>query len=174
MQIILVLNCFLVSPKMTLLDTYKEDPVYTKSLSNPQEVQHRFVTMPKALNRPVHSLDDRLEEIDMYATGPVMLIQDHLTALLQCSTVEFREQICQWMSRHVGDVGMIEKWLAVHGLSLQEYFRMLGEGTASDGLEVWATSMALNCPLNIVMEDCVVYRQRRDRLYIPNLHAFHV
>ena len=50
---------------------------------------------------------------------------------------------------------MIEKWLAIHGLNLQEYLGILGNNGASDGLEVWAASLAMNQPLNIIMADSV-------------------
>ncbi len=50
---------------------------------------------------------------------------------------------------------MIEKWLAVHGLTLQDYLLHLkGQGT-SDGLELWLTSMGMDTPFNVVLEDVV-------------------
>ncbi len=50
---------------------------------------------------------------------------------------------------------MIEKWLAIWGLNLQEYLGILGNNGASDGLEVWAASLAMNQPLNVIMADSV-------------------
>ncbi len=50
---------------------------------------------------------------------------------------------------------MIEKWLAVRGISLQEYLEILGGNGSSDGLEIWAASMAMNQPVNVVMLDMI-------------------
>ena len=50
---------------------------------------------------------------------------------------------------------MIKKWLAVHGLILQDYLQQLkGQGT-SDGLELWLTSMGMDTPFNVVLKDMV-------------------
>ncbi len=59
------------------------------------------------------------------------------------------------MCDNAGWVPMIEKWLMVCGLSLDEYFKILGDGGSSDGLEVWVTSLALDKAVNFVMEDSV-------------------
>ncbi len=50
---------------------------------------------------------------------------------------------------------MIEKWLAVHGLTLVDYIEHLLLGGTTDGLEVWLLSMATNTPVNIFQEDRV-------------------
>ena len=84
-----------------------------------------------------------------------MLLQENLSRLMECSVVDYREQICQWLQDNVIHVPMIEKWLAIWGLNLQEYLGILGSNGASDGLEVWAASLVINQPLNVVMADSV-------------------
>ena len=54
-------------------------------------------------------------------------------------------------------VPMIDKWLAVQGLNLQEYLGILGDNRTSDGLEVWVASLVMNQPLNAIMADSVWY-----------------
>ncbi len=87
--IMLIVNCFLLSLAMQWCNAMKEDPLYIQPLCDPCETQSCYVIMPKILNRPVHDVNDCLQEIGMYATGPRMLIQDNLALLQQCTTVDF-------------------------------------------------------------------------------------
>ncbi len=50
---------------------------------------------------------------------------------------------------------MILSWLAIHGLSVEEYIALLEQQRDSDGLEVWAVSIALGQPINVIFEDAV-------------------
>ncbi len=50
---------------------------------------------------------------------------------------------------------MIEKWIAVRGMNLQEYLDMLSTGASVDGLELWAASMAMNILISVIMEDSI-------------------
>ncbi len=153
--IVLVLGCFLTSPQMQLGCPKLEDNTYIKPLANAKMVQNRFVAIPRALNKPARNVTDRNEEVDMYATGPAMLIQDCLANILECTTSVYHEQICHWLEQNSADLPMIAKWLAVRGISLPEYQQILGNQGALDGLEVWAASMAFNQPINMVLEDSV-------------------
>ncbi len=48
---------------------------------------------------------------------------------------------------------MIEKWLAVHGLTLGDYIQHLRDSGTSDGLELWLSSWAMQCPVNVFLRD---------------------
>ena len=50
---------------------------------------------------------------------------------------------------------MIEKWLAVRGLDLEEYLSHLESDRVSNGLELWLLSLASDHPINVVMDDSV-------------------
>ncbi len=50
---------------------------------------------------------------------------------------------------------MLEMWLAVRGISLEEYADHLLANGSSDGLEVWVYSHTLNLPITIIMEQTV-------------------
>ncbi len=58
---------------------------------------------------------------------------------------------------------MIEKWLGVCGLNLEEYLMHLGSDCSSDGLELWLTSISMDTLFNVVMDDCV-YSTSHDRI----------
>ncbi len=88
--VVLVLHCFLTSPKMTFNDK-KEDSFHIMPLSDPREAADCFVPVPKVLNDPVHDVDACLEEVGMYALGPRVLIQNSLADLLECSVADYRE-----------------------------------------------------------------------------------
>ncbi len=53
------------------------------------------------------------------------------------------------------DVHMIEKWLAVRGLDLEECLSHLESDRVSNGLELWLLSLASDHPINVVMDDSV-------------------
>ncbi len=48
---------------------------------------------------------------------------------------------------------MAEKWLVVRGLTLSDYISHLRGSGKSDGLELWLSSMATNCPVNVFNKD---------------------
>ncbi len=150
--ITLVVNCFLLSPKIEQFSV-QDDSSFIKPLSDPCLIQDNFVIMPKVLNRPVGDVQEWLDETGLYATGPQVLLQENLSRLMECSVVDYWEQICRWLQDNAVHVPMTEKWLAVQGLNLQEYLAILGGNGASDGLEVWAASLVMNQPLNMVMAD---------------------
>ncbi len=111
--------------------------------------------MLKVFNKPVTSPKERLEELGMEALTPSLPIPDHLAALLQCSVEGYHALLNGWMIQYSVDLHMIEKWLAVHGLSIQDYSVHLMANGSSDGLELWMASMVMNIPINMVMEDSV-------------------
>ncbi len=84
-----------------------------------------------------------------------MLLQEILASLLKSSVVDFHEQMYRWLHDNASNILMIEKWLAVRGISLQEYLEILGGNGSSDGLEIWAASIAMNQPVNVVMSDMI-------------------
>ena len=124
-------------------------------LSDPREVADHFVQVPKVLNCPVHDMDACLEEVGMYALGPQVLIQNSLADLLEYLVTDYREQICHWLHNWALEVPMIEKWIVIRGMNLQEYLDLLSTGTSVDGLELWAASLAMNIPISIIMEDSI-------------------
>ncbi len=50
---------------------------------------------------------------------------------------------------------IISSWLAIRGLTIEEYIMILEQGCESDRLEVWIASMALGQPLNVIFESIV-------------------
>ncbi len=152
--ITLVVGCFLLSPKMECFSA-KDNSFYIKPLHDPHLVQDSFVVMLSTLNKPVTDVQDCLDETGLYVTSPPMLLQEILASLMEYSVVDFHEQICRWLHDNATHVLMIEKWLAVQGISLQDYLQILGRNGSSDGLEVWAASMALNQQVNVVMSDTI-------------------
>ena len=94
--VVLVLRCFLTSPKMTFGDK-KEDSFYIMPLPDPREVADHFVPVPKVLNHPVYDMDACLEEVGMYALGPQVPIQNSLADLLEYLVTDYRKQICHWL-----------------------------------------------------------------------------
>ncbi len=55
-----------------------------------------------------------------------------------------------WLGHEATNVPMIEKWLAIHGLTLANYLAHLRNGGTSDGLELWAFSLATNKLVTII------------------------
>ncbi len=61
----------------------------------------------------------------------------------------------RWIWQFESDVQIISSWLAVRGLTIEEYVAILEQGHDSDGLEVWIASVALGQPLNMIFESTV-------------------
>ena len=110
--ITLVVGCFLQTLKMECFSV-KDDSFYIKPLHDPHLVQDSFVVMLHALNKPVTDVQDHLDKTGLYATSPPMLLWEILASLLECSVVDFHEQICRWLHDNAMHIPMIEKWLAV-------------------------------------------------------------
>ena len=90
----LVVGCFLLTPKMECFSV-KDDSFYIKPLHDPHLVQDTFVVMLHALNKLVMDVQECLDETGLYATSPPMLLQEILASLLECSVVDFWEQMCR-------------------------------------------------------------------------------
>ena len=103
----------------------KEDSFYIMPLLNPREVVDHFVPVPKVLNHPIHDVDVCLEEVGIYVLGPQVPNQNSLADLLECSVIDNREQICHWLHDWALQVPMIDKWIVVRGMNLQEYLDLL-------------------------------------------------
>ena len=153
--LILVLGCFLSALCMVRTAIKDGDPEYVTPLHDPREIWDAYVTMPKVFNKPVVSPEDRLEELGMEALSPSLPIQNHLADLLQCLVEDYQALLNGWMIQYSSDLHMIKKWLAVHGLSIQEYSMHLLANGSSDSLELWMASMAMNIPINVVIEDSI-------------------
>ena len=63
-------------------------------------------------------VQEHQDETGLYVTSPPMLLQEILSSLLECSVVDFHEQMCRWLHDNATHVLMIEKWLAACGISL--------------------------------------------------------
>ncbi len=113
------------------------------------------MVMPCTLNKPAIDVQGYLDETRLYVTSPPMPLQEILASLMECSVVDYCEQICRWLHDNATHVLMIEKWLAVQGISLQDYLQILGDNGSSDGLKVWAALMALNWLVNVVISDTI-------------------
>ena len=60
-----------------------------------------------------------------------------------------------WLGCVASDVLMIEKWLAVRGLTLLNYLQHLSSGGTSDSLELWVFSLAMDHAVTIVSSSTV-------------------
>ncbi len=86
--ITLVVNCFLLSPKMDQFSV-QDDSFFIKPLSDPCLVQDNFVIIPHVLNKLVGDIQEWLDETGLYATGPQVLLQENLSRLMECSVVDY-------------------------------------------------------------------------------------
>ncbi len=155
MSVVLILNCCLYTCKMSCLVLNKPDPDYVPLLHDPWPYLHEFMELPQALNRPVISPQERMDEIGLRQVAPDAPIQSHFASWMECSDQEYCQQIAEWIQVHETDILVISSWLAVHGLDVSEYIALLQWGDEADGLEVWAASLALGRFMNVVMDDTV-------------------
>ncbi len=84
-----------------------------------------------------------------------MPIHHLLVQLLGCAPDILWAQLQQWLIHHSLDMHMAEKWLVMQGLDLSECLTHLEGDGQCDGLELWLIFMAMNKPINVVMEDAV-------------------
>ena len=91
----------------------------------------------------------------MCACTPTKLLQELLSDSLQCPIEEYQQMMVDWLGCEATNVPMIEKWLAVCGLTLADYLTHLRNGGTLDGLELWAFSLAINKPITIIQESSV-------------------
>ncbi len=61
----------------------------------------------------------------------------------------------RWIQQFEYNIQIISSWLAVRGLTIEEYAVILEQGCDSNGLEVWAASITLGQPLNVVFKSLV-------------------
>ncbi len=95
-SIIIIIECFLVTPKMTHeVDT--EDSTYVRLFSDPRLAQTSFVEHLHALSDPIKNLLDRLKEIGLETLGSSRPIQDLLAELWECDALVFYMQLCDWL-----------------------------------------------------------------------------
>ena len=128
---------------------------FISTFVDPKEVMDRYITVPQVLNKLVLDVNAHLDELGLTEKEPQMSIQDHLACMLQTTSAEFQAHLSTWIMNYAPDIHMIEKWLAVHGLTLQDYLQHLKGQGASDGLELWLTSMGMDTPFKLVLEDVV-------------------
>ena len=154
-SVVLILNCVLYTKQMTQEAIKKHDNEYTATLCDPCPFIMNYVSIPKILNNPVKDTNSYMEEIRLQQRSPDMPIQQYLALLLECSVQDFCNQLGYWIWQFESDLPMILSWLAIHGLSVEEYIALLEQQRDSDGLEVWAVSIALGQPINVIFEDAV-------------------
>ncbi len=152
--ILMIISYFLVTSKMEQLPV-KEDPMYTKMFTDLWLAQTTFMEHPHALSDPVIDLKARMEEIGLEGSGGMRPLQDILAELWDCETSVFRAQLCNWLQCWSSELPIVTKWLAIRGLDLDEYIVCLQGGRGSDGLELWAASLAISQPINVVTESMV-------------------
>ena len=153
-----MIGCFLVTLPMAIALTPKVKDAADGFISmfvDPREVIDKYVTMPQVLNKPVLDIGTHLDELGLIEKEPQMSIQDHLVQMLQTTSNDFQAHLSTWITNYASEVHMIEKWLVVCGLTLQDYLLHLRGQGASDGLELWLTSMGMDTPFNVVLEDVV-------------------
>lgn len=72
-----------------------------------------------------------------------------------CSAEEYYDMITDWISHTSSHMHMIEKWLAVCGLTIADYLGHLRSGGTSDGCELWCFCLAMNWPINVIQEKTI-------------------
>ena len=107
----------------------------------------------QVLNDPVHDIAMQLDKTGLQKMGDVTPLQGLLADILQCTVSCYHDMIVDWIGRVASHVHMIEKWLAVRGLTLADYLCHLREGSTSDGCELWCFLLATNRPITIVQEN---------------------
>ena len=180
-----VLRCFVSTPAMHLMDPDKDqssDPEYVALFRHPAETQEKYITIPHVLNKPVLSIQERLDKTGLQRLSDVAPIQDLLASLLQCSVVDYWQMMVDWIGFAVAHVHMIEKWLVVRELTLSDYLDHLHGGGTSDGCEVWCFSLATDRPVNIVkiLDPRRISRKQKDAAVAAqfppktcNINCFH-
>ncbi len=151
-SLVLILNCCLVMKCMTREEIQKRDDEYTEQLCDPYQCLQNYVHMPRILNDPVKNIEECMDEIGLCQMRPDAPIQEHLASLLEYDVTEFRHQLVRWIRQFELDVQIISSWLAIRGLTIEEYVAILEQGCDSDGLEVWIALVALGQPLNMIFE----------------------
>ncbi len=64
-------------------------------------------------------------------------------------------EIISWIQRYYSDIPIMGNWLALRGLTKEDYLDHLSSGGPVDGLELWCALVATRTPLNVVIEDTV-------------------
>lgn len=119
------------------------------------ETKDLFAEFPKVFNDPVKNVPERLDETSMVAQGIVMPLQDLLASCLGCYTKDYWNALVQWIQVNAPELPSVGNWLALRGLTLDEYCEHLLKNGAADGLEIWLASRAMAQPFNIIFENSV-------------------
>ena len=166
--LVFVVHCFLAVPAMRLTLSKRDldsDPEYICPFKLPGA---GYVTIPPVLNKPVHSSQQTLDNSGLVPLTEELHLEELFTQHLQCTLQVLREELVRWIGRYNTDLQMIEKWLAVRGLTLADYIMHLRNRGTSDGLEVWMLSLVLDLPMNIFLEDraCSTSQQGLDLQFL--------
>ena len=122
---------------------------------DPIQVYQNFVPSPVVLNQPVQDLQLRCDEIGLVPFGEAMPLHVLLAEFARFHVSEYHAQLVAWLHQYRSSLNSVHRWLAVHGLDFEDYVLHLSVGGMADGLEAWLVSVAINTPLNVVMEDTV-------------------
>ena len=93
-SIVLVLDCFLHTRKMSRLAVEKADPDYTTLLCDPKKTLHSFTRIPKVFNCLVKDIAITLDDKGLHQVGETKSLQELLSSLHSCEVQVFREQLC--------------------------------------------------------------------------------
>ncbi len=88
-SVVLILNCCLYTQKMSCTPVKDADPEYMPLLHDPRPHLHDFLELPRALNKPVKSSQESMEEIGLREVSPDAPIQDHFAAWIGCLDSEY-------------------------------------------------------------------------------------
>ena len=97
-----------------------------------------FISIPPVLNVP-----ERLDKTGMMHLSEDAPLQQLFADYYSCTVQVFHDSLITWVGRYSSEVLMIEKWLAVCGLTLGDYIQHLRDGGTLDGLELWLSSWAM-------------------------------
>ncbi len=99
--------------------------------------------------------EECLDEIGLVLTSNIKPLQELFANILEYVVEDYQHMMVDWLGCVASEVPMIEKWLAVRGLMLLDYLQYLSSGGTSDGLELWAFSLAMNCALTVVSNSAI-------------------
>ena len=77
--------------------------------------------IPGVLNDPVHDPEGCLDEIGLVPTSNIKPLQELFADILECTVEDYQHMMVDWLGHIASDVQMIEKGLAVRGLTLLDY-----------------------------------------------------
>ncbi len=99
--LIFIIWCFLSMPVIQLSETKSgssdSDSEYLLPFRPWYEMDGKYVQIPQVLNKPVHDCSNRVGNIGVTLVGDCRPLPELLASVMNCSTLDLRGQLVQWM-----------------------------------------------------------------------------